>query len=307
VEVGWFGVGLGALGDLDGVVAAAAAAERLGYESVWVGEHPVVIDPQAPPSPVRPETAFLDPLVVLAHVAATCPSLRLGTGIVILPLRNPLILGKQLASLDVLSGGRLILGIGVGYVPGEYEAIGVPFERRGRIADECVDALRRVWCDDRPALDGEFVRFSGIQSRPRPVQPGGVPIVGSGMSEAALRRCVDRLDGWYGFHLDVAATERMVTWLRAIERERGRPDGRGPLEITISPPAEVTAEEARAYADLGVDRLVVMREYGDNGRRPTPELRATVLESMERMAGALDLTPRGGPGVAGVTPGPTDR
>jgi alkanesulfonate monooxygenase SsuD/methylene tetrahydromethanopterin reductase-like flavin-dependent oxidoreductase (luciferase family) len=144
MKVGWFGIGSGAVADAEGVAELARAAEDLGYDSVWVGEHPVLIDPQAPPSPLPPTSEMLDPVPTLAYAAARTERIRLGTGIVILPLRNPLILAKQLASLDVLTGGRLIVGIGVGYVPGEYEAIGAPFHVRGRVADEYIDAMRSV-------------------------------------------------------------------------------------------------------------------------------------------------------------------
>ena len=182
MDVGWFGIGSGSVADANGVAEVARAAEDLGYESVWVGEHPVLIDPQAPPSPLPATSEMLDPIPTLAYVAGRTERIRLGTGIVILPLRNPLILAKELASLDVLSRGRLLVGIGVGYVPGEYEAIGVPFGTRGVRADEYIDAMRSVWHDDQPRSDGATVAFSGIQSRPRPLQSQGPPILGSGMS-----------------------------------------------------------------------------------------------------------------------------
>src|SRR5947207_4270975 len=156
IPIGWFGVGSGILADADGVAEVAQHAESLGFESIWVGEHPVLIDPQAPPSPLPPAASMMAPVPVLAYAAATTSRILLGTGIVILPLRNPLILAKELASVDVLSRGRLLVGVGVGYVPGEYEAIGVPFETRGRRADEWIDALRTMWRDEQPELRGEF-------------------------------------------------------------------------------------------------------------------------------------------------------
>src|SRR6478736_1111155 len=176
LPIGWFGVGSGALADAEGIVAVAQTAESLGFDSIWVGEHPVLIDPQAPPSPLPATSEMLDPIPTLAYVAGRTERIRLGTGIVILPLRNPLILAKELASLDVLSRGRLLVGIGVGYVPGEYEAIGVPFGTRGVRADEYIDAMRSVWHADKPRSDDATVAFSGIQSRPRPLQAQGPPI-----------------------------------------------------------------------------------------------------------------------------------
>jgi len=163
IHIGWFGVGSGMLADAEGVGTVARTAEELGFESIWVGEHPVLIDPQAPPSPLPPESEMMDPIPVLAYAAASTSRILLGTGIVILPLRNPVILAKELATVDVLSHGRLAVGIGVGYVPGEYDAVGVPFHTRGRRADEWIDALRTLWRDDQPRLEGEFASFAGIQ------------------------------------------------------------------------------------------------------------------------------------------------
>jgi probable F420-dependent oxidoreductase len=196
MKLGWFGLGMGAFADPEGVADLAAAAEAFGYESVWLGEHPVLIDPHQRPSPLPPQSELLDPIAVLAYAAARTTTVRLGTGIVLLPLRNPVTLAKELASVDVLSRGRLILGVGVGYVNGEYDALGVEFKTRGRRADESLDALRILWTEERPEMHGAFVDFAGIQCRPWPVQPGCPPILGSGMSTAARRRAVAKCHGW---------------------------------------------------------------------------------------------------------------
>jgi probable F420-dependent oxidoreductase len=256
---------------------------------VWVGEHPVLIDPQAPPSPLPATAEMLDPVATLAYVAACTERIRLGTGIVILPLRNPVILAKQLASLDVLSRGRLIVGIGVGYVPGEYEAIGVPFHTRGHRTDEYIDAMRSLWHDEAPSYAGDTTAFSGIQSRPRPLQAGGPPILASGMARAARRRAVARANGWYGFFLDVEHTAAAVAELGELAREVDRPAELGPLEITITPPGGVDAETLARYEDLGVDRLVLMSNFGDLGGAPDAARRADVLGVLEKTAGALHL------------------
>ena len=187
---GWFGFGSGALADADGMGEVAVAAERLGFESIWVGEHPVLIDPHEPPSPLPSRSEMMDPIPALAFAAARTERIRLGSGIVILPLRNPVTLAKELATIDVLSQGRLMVGVGVGYVPGEYEAMGVPFNTRGRRADEYVDALRVLWGEEQPSFHGDFVSFDGIQCRPQPMQRPGPPIHASGMSSAARRRAV---------------------------------------------------------------------------------------------------------------------
>jgi probable F420-dependent oxidoreductase len=287
MKVGWFGIGSGAVADAEGVAELAVAAEDLGYDSVWVGEHPVLIDPQAPPSPLPPTSEMLDPVPVLAYAAARTERILLGTGIVILPLRNPLILAKQLASLDVLTNGRLIVGIGVGYVPGEYEAIGAPFHSRGRVADEYIDAMRSIWNDDQPRADGEFVAFDGIQSYPRPLQRGGPPIHASGGARGALRRAVTRGNGWYGFFQDVPRTADALAVMRELADEFGRPAELGELEITVTPPGPVDRATVDAFEELGVHRLALMRDFGDLAGSPDGSRRDALLRSLEQIAKAL--------------------
>jgi len=267
----------------------ARAAEDLGYESVWVGEHPVLIDPHAAPSPLPPHSELLDPVAVLAYAAAQTTTVKLGTGIVILPLRNPVILAKQLASVDVLSKGRLLVGVGVGYVPGEYEAIGVPFGTRGRRADDYIDAMRTLWDDDEPQFSGEFAAFSGVQSRPRPAVPR-LPLYASGMSTAALRRAVVRADGWYGFFQDLASTKRSLDELARLAGEVERPAVLGALDITVTPPpGAIDNDTVNRFEDLGVHRLVLLHDFMDMAGAPDPARRALFLADMEATADRLGV------------------
>jgi probable F420-dependent oxidoreductase len=289
IDIGWFGVGSGALADAEGVAAVARAAEDLGYESLWVGEHPVLIDPHAAPSPLPSHSELLDPVAVLAYAAAQTTTVKLGTGIVILPLRNPLILAKQLASVDVLSKGRLLVGVGVGYVPGEYEAIGVPFATRGRRADDYIDAMRSLWDDDDPQFSGEFASFSGVQSRPQPVSPR-LALHASGMATAALRRAVSRADGWYGFFSDLDSTKRSLDELARLADEVERPAVLGELRITITPPpGAIDKDTVNRFEDLGVHRLVLLHDFMDMAGRPDPARRALYLSDMETTADRLGL------------------
>lgn len=291
MRFGWFGFGSGALADAEGVGDVAIAAERLGFESLWVGEHPVLIDPHEPPSPLPSRSEMLDPIPVLAYAAARTERIRLGTGIVILPLRNPVTLAKELASIDVLSRGRLIVGIGVGYVPGEYEAMGVPFNTRGRRADDYVDALRSLWGDEQPSFDGEFASFGAIQIRPQPLQRPRPPIVASGMSTAARRRAVGRCDGWYGFFLDVDRAREAVEELARLRDEVDRPAELGTLEITITPPpGPIDVDTVRRFEDLGVHRLVLMREFTDMAGGPDDALRNAILDDMTAVAERFGLS-----------------
>jgi probable F420-dependent oxidoreductase len=290
IPIGWFGIGSGALGGAQGVGEIARTAEELGYESIWVGEHPVLIDPHEPPSPLPSHSELMDPVPVLAYAAAVTSRIELGTGVLLLPMRNPVILAKQLASVDVLSGGRLVVGIGVGYVPGEYETIGVDFHRRGRIADEWIDALRTLWHDDQPELHGEFASFGGIQCRPQPVQPGGPPIVGSGFVTAAFRRCVARCQGWYGFFQDLDNTKAAIDELTRLHDEVDRPAELGELEITVSPlPGPIDADTVRRYEDLGVDRLVLVQDFNDMAGGPDAGRRGKFLDEMAATAERLDV------------------
>jgi probable F420-dependent oxidoreductase len=233
----------------------APLAEELGYDSLWMGEHVVVPDPHVAPSPMQPHDPILDPLVALAFAAAHTERMLLATGIVILPQRNPLVLAKQLASLDRVTGGRLLFGMGVGYLEPEMSAIGVPMERRGTRAVEYLQAMRALWEQEQPAFDGEFVRFSGVNAHPRPLQEP-LPVVMAGHSSAAHRRAARHAQGWYGFMLDLDATAEQVKRLEAALAEAGRK--RDGFEITVTPRGRLDAEKVAAYRQLGVDRLVLV-------------------------------------------------
>jgi probable F420-dependent oxidoreductase len=237
------------------MIEVGVAAEDLGFESLWVGEHVALPEPRTEASPLAASTLLHDPLIALTYLAARTTRVRLGTGILILPLRNPAVLAKQIASLDVLSGGRVELGIGVGGLPEELAAVGVRMAERGARADEYLDAIRALWTMDKPHFEGRTVTIRDVDAHPRPVQDP-VPILVGGHSPAALRRAVLRGQGWYGFGLEVAAAARLIDDLRELEGRLGRPAALGPLEITLTPPLRST--ERDAYADLGVDRLVMV-------------------------------------------------
>ncbi len=236
-------------------VRLARLAEELGYTSWWAGDHVVLPSPRVPASPMEPTDPILDPLVHLAYVAAVTERLELGTGIVILPQRNPLVLAKQAASLDVLSGGRLLLGVGAGYLEPELRAIGVAMAERGRRTDEYLDAMTALWTDPAPAYRGEFVEFRDVDAHPRPARPR---IVVGGHSPAAFRRAVSRGHGWFG-NGGLDDLPRHLAGLRRAAAEVDRPARLGRLEISYTPldPVEVDARGAERYAELGVDRLVV--------------------------------------------------
>jgi probable F420-dependent oxidoreductase len=238
----------------------ARAAEAVGFESLWGGEHVVLPEPQAPPSPMAPTDPILDPGIALTYAAALTTRVRLGTGIIILPQRSPLVLAKELASLDVLSSGRLIVGIGVGYLEAEFRALGAPFEHRGAVTDEYLAAMRSIWEQVKPAYHGRFVSFANVQAYPRPVQRPHPPVVIGGRSAPAFRRAVQQGNGWYGFALDLDGTRRALDGLREAAAQHPRPAALGDLEISITPGRGVGVDLATCekYAALGVHRLILM-------------------------------------------------
>jgi len=256
MKFGLFGIGSGPCADPEIALAVAQASEAAGFESVWTGEHVVLPDPQAPPSPAKPTFPMLHPSTVLSFLAGRTNSLKLGTGIVLVPQRNPVVLAKELASLDVLSRGRLLFGIGVGYLAPEFAALGVPFEARGARTDEYLEAMQALWTMEKPEYSGKYVRFSGVQSHPRPVQRPHPPIIVGGMSASAHERAVSRGAGWYGFALDVDGTRRQIEALADTRKRVERPAALGELEITVTPSTPIDAETASAFEDLGVDRIV---------------------------------------------------
>ncbi len=267
----------------DAAAGLGRAAESAGFESLWVADHVVLPDPPALDRPLAPDLRLLDPIVALTFLAAHTTRILLATGVIILPQRQALVLAKQLASLDVLSNGRLIFGLGVGWCEPEMRSIGVPFAERGRIADDYLAAMRAVWTQPKPAYRGRYVSFEGVQAMPRPVQRPTPPIVVGGRTPPAFRRAVTQAHGWYGFGLDVPTTEAFVAALREAGKQHQRPAELGRLEISVTPPAYGVPDAATldAYAAAGVDRLIL---------RPSPEMDAPALLRFAAEAGrALGL------------------
>ncbi|MFN8544426.1 MAG: LLM class F420-dependent oxidoreductase [Candidatus Binatia bacterium] len=248
-------------------VAFAQAAEEQGFESLWVVEHVVMMVDYASvypydPSGRSPFTATVpqpDPLVWLAYVAAATRRIRLATGVLNLPQRNPLVLAKELASLDRLSGGRLELGIGVGWVREEAEAVGTSFDDRGRRADEYVAVMRALWRDEVASFQGDFVRFDRVVSAPRPVQSGGVPIVVGGHTRAAARRAGRLGDGFY----PLGVSGEQLRTLRAVAAEEAARHGRDPAAIALTCLGGDDLRAAEAWRDAGASRMVVAAKRRD--------------------------------------------
>ena len=257
---------VGPMANPDGAVALAQSVEEAGFESIWTVEHTVVPAGYESPYPYSrdgrmpgPETSPIpDPLIWLTWAAAHTTRLRLGTGILILPQRNPVVLAKEVATLDHLSGGRVELGIGVGWLKEEFDAIGVPFEERGRRADDHVAALRALWTQEEPTYEGPFTSFSKAISRPQPAQ-GSVPITVGGHSDVAARRAGRLGDGFFPGRGDHQELARLFDIVRATATEHGRdPDA---ISFTVGGGPAVLGpdglDEVKALADLGVSRIVI--------------------------------------------------
>jgi len=255
-RIGIFGINFGVMSDPSTMVTVAQACEAAGYDSVWTGEHIVLPDPQAPPSPAAPETVFVDTAAALSYLAAVTSTIKLGTGIIILPQRQPAVLAKSLASVDHLSGGRLLFGLGVGYLEPEMTACSTPMAKRGDRADEYLAAMRTLWTTDVASFDGEFVHFDAVTANPKPVQADLHTVVG-GHSRRAAARAVRSAHGWYGFMRDPETASADIAQLNELAGELERPAHLGELEISITPARRLTKDDMVAYGEAGVDRVIV--------------------------------------------------
>jgi probable F420-dependent oxidoreductase len=288
VKFGLFGINMGPCSTPTTALRVARAAEDAGFESLWTGEHVVLPDPQVAPSPLPPDFPLLDPVVAFAFLAGHTRTIRLGTGIIILPQRNPLVLAKELASLDVLSGGRLIFGVGIGYLKPEFDALGIPFDDKGARTVEYLQAMQAIWNDPRPAYRGKLFSFGGVQAQPRPAQRPHPPIVFGGMTPFAFGRAVGHGNGWYGFALDLEGTRRCLAGLREAAKRAPRPKALGELEISVTPSVPLDADTVQRFADLGVHRVIpTPRRPSDRQLFPLTLSEDDVVAFVERTGGLV--------------------
>jgi probable F420-dependent oxidoreductase len=281
MQVGYFAVGIGPTVEPAVIRTAAATAERLGFSTIWAPEHVVLLDEYTSkypystgkfPSPT--DTPIADPFATLAYAAACTSTIRLATGVCLVPEHNPLILAKTVATVDRLSGGRFIFGVGVGWLAEEFAALGVPFEHRGRRTRENIEVMRKLWNGRSTSHQGEFVNFTNVLSHPKPVGDKGVPVWFGGESNAALRRVAQYGDGWIGFNLlpDQAAEK-----IRRIEDLLGRSGRRrADVKLAVSPYTNpITTDDLARYRDAGVEEIALLGRPGTE-----PEL----VAGLERMA-----------------------
>ncbi len=283
MRVGLFSLGIGA-GARPGVIAKTAeAAERFGVSTLWVGEHVVLFDRQDSKYPYSDSGEFplpgsadwLDPFITLTFAAAMTKTIRLATGICLVPEHNPVVLAKEVASLDRLAGGRFALGVGIGWSAEEFAALGISFERRAARTREYIEVMRRLWSEEVSSFHGEFVNFDGARCFPKPARGRNLPIIFGGESAAALRRTADLGDGWFGFNLGPDEVGPLVKKLHAMLKANGRDAGE--IEIIVSPYTKrITPDDLKKYRAAQVNELVIIAN--------PPEDEAQIARWVERVA-----------------------
>ncbi len=247
-------------GSVDVMTSIAQKAEDLGYESLWVADHiviPTEIKSRYPYNdtgvfPADPEHGFLEPLSALGYLAGITKRVRLGTWVLVLPHRNPIVTAKMFATLDVLSRGRIMLGAGIGWMEEEISLLGAPFKKRGRLSDEYLRAMRELWTNPDPQFDGEFCQVSGIKCEPKPVQ-NPLPVWIGGHSARAMRRVAEFGDGWVAVAKSYEGFKEGLGMLTAAAEQAGR-DMKN-IEIMVAPSyatsVDAFIEETKKYQDLG--------------------------------------------------------
>jgi probable F420-dependent oxidoreductase len=242
-------------------IEAALEAERLGFESVWMPEHLIFpVDMSGSPfpgnehPPVPPTTPVFDCFAFLSYLAGRTERIRLGSHVYLLGLRHPFVGARGAQTLDIVSQGRALLGVGAGWLASEWRAVGLDFAARGRRLDEAIDVCRRLFSEEVVEHRGEFFPFEPVCFEPKPVQPGGPPILIGGESPAALRRAAQRGDGWIGLDHTPASAAALVERLRALRQRAGRAE----LPFSCSVGGQPASREyLAAYAEAGVDRVIV--------------------------------------------------
>ena len=287
MKIGAFVITINPFSTPEYLETVARGAEERGFHSLWVPEHVVFFDDYASAYPyaedgrvpAAPDMGPLDPFPTLAFLAASTRTIRLGTGVCLVPQRNPLYTAKEVTAVDWLSNGRVDFGVGVGWLAEEFQALGVPFERRGARCRSYLEVMKTLWRDDVSQYADEFYTLPACRQYPKPVQRPHPPIHFGGESDAALKRVADLGQGWFGFNLDPGGAARCLATLDGLLAARGR--SRRDLQITIGPYTKASDLDAvKRHRDLGVDQVVVMAIATDRDgiTRVLDELAETIVE-----------------------------
>ncbi|MBV8774548.1 MAG: LLM class F420-dependent oxidoreductase [Deltaproteobacteria bacterium] len=246
--------------------------ETVGIESIWTVEHVVIPERHMPypgstdgQMPGGDEVPIPDPLIPLAYAAAITSKLKLSTGVIILPQRHPLYLAKQLATLDLLSNGRLMVGIGSGWMKEEFDSLQIPFNLRGARTDESIQAMRTLWREPVASFHGKHFSFDEVKSYPKPLQKNGIPIHIGGHSLAAARRAGRHGDGFF----PTITSPEKLSQLFAVAREEAKKAGRDPDALEFSAMVSPKRDSARALRDIGVSRVILAPPSSDPARLRT--------------------------------------
>jgi len=251
-------------------VSIAKTAEEIGFDSVWASDH--VIMPENRVGMFSEN--FYDPFILLSYIAAETSRIKIGTSVIILPYRNAVVVAKMIATLDALSGGRVIFGVGPGWMKEEFETLGVPHDTRGRMTNEYLTAIKILWETDKPEFEGEFVKFSGIKFHPKPLQKPHPPILIAGSSVLAIKRAVRFGDGWHPTWVSPEDVQKGIAELRSVAEKEGR-DLSG-FAYTVRNRIKITEDGGERLPDKG-------------GNEPTFALRGTVSEIKDYIAGYGEL------------------
>ena len=248
------------------IATAARRIEELGFDGVWLSDHVMLPDTPA----FQPRRVFFEPLALAGYLAAATTRVQIGFTVLVVPYRNPVVTAKQLATIDQMSGGRLTLGVGVGWVEEEFAALNVPFAARGALTDEYLEAMRELWASESPQFAGDTVQFSDVTFAPKPLQRPGPPLLVAGITPRAIRRAAELGDGWHPIRMPAADLRAAITRFRAACARRNRPDNlpivyRTDLRLLEAPHTPHTpfvgtaaelGEDISAYTAAGVDEFI---------------------------------------------------
>ena len=267
--------------DVQSIFQVATRAEELGFDSVWVSEHifntSYIFDRIG-------DKPYYDPLAILSYVSAITKKVGLGTSVLVLPYHNPIRLAKTAATLDVMSGGRLILGVGVGVIEEELNAMGASLAERGSMSDEAIAIMKELWTQEDPSFQGSYHSFSGMKFSPKPLQKPHMPLLIGGLSHSAIRRAARVGDGWHASTVSAEELTQGVGYLQECARAAGRDVSEIPVSVrldmgissatsntygrsrySLGADAEEITRNSQAFERLGVETIVIAPTTGDTG------------------------------------------
>jgi probable F420-dependent oxidoreductase len=288
MEIGFLAAMTAAGGDITEI---ARATEAAGFESLWIPEHPVIPASMKTVFPFTPDGKlpehygrWADPFIGLAAAAAVTKRIKLGTGICLIPERDTLITAKTVASLDLLSGGRFLFGIGAGWLREETEVMGSRFSTRWKRTREGIEAMRALWTKGTASYERELVRFESVRCEPRPVQKPYPPVILGAHGQKALERVARSYDGWMPLVQDAEQLKRDVATIRKLLKEHGRPENAAQISPLVEPKGDgPTTDELKRLRDAGADRIILLSQ-----QTVADTANGKALELIKRFSGVVE-------------------